>query len=156
MDHRQLSLLAAALLIITFYFGIPLNKQWFKDHILNFTDDIYEEINYMDPEVRKEYRWAASYVMTKSIKETIEKHKIDSPLILTPPDKYYKKYNAELIIPEPVVFYYYSGLRTTMIGAKDVYKANFGIIYEGNTMKLVPLNNREQIQHVIDIYNGKQ
>lgn len=154
MGGRQIILLFAGFIFVIIFFNIPTYKGWLDKRILVFTKEIHEEIGNMDLEARRVYRLQGPYTGVLSIKENAKLLKIDSPLVLFPPNEYCQKMMPGLVLPEPVVCYYFAGLRATTINSNDVYNANCGIVFENGQFILAPLYNKEQIDRVIGIYKA--
>lgn len=154
MNSRKLLLLAAGILVITIYFKLDFYNSWMDERILAFNEEIYDHMDRMSYEERKKIRWGGIYTASTGIREHIKSLKIKDPLILLPPPSYYQRFGQSISIPEPVVFYYYSGIKTTTVDAKDKYKANCCIIFEGKNFVFEKLKDSADVARVLNIYKS--
>lgn len=154
MESKQIVILVATIFAVIIYFNIPVNKAWLDNRILVFTDNIHEELNNRDLEFRRKRRWEAQYMGVTQVKATAEMYNIKEPLLLVPPPEYYQSIYPGFTFPEPVICYYFAGLRTTTMTCEDVYKANCCLIIENGAMRIMPLQSKEEIDRVINIFKS--
>ncbi len=132
MNTRTLVLLIASILLVTIYFNVGQPNKWYNERIKPFSEDISAQLNEMGLEKRKRLRWNNPYIVFSSIKGYLKTAGIKNALILTPPPSYASKFSPAITMPEPVIVYYYTGLRSTTIGCEDIRKANFCIVANPN------------------------
>jgi hypothetical protein len=87
------------------------------------------------------------------VKEVVEKRKMPHAVILFEPNSYYRDslhiYNA-IRAPEPVVFYYYTGLEGVWTNSPDVNKANFIVRYSKTKgVTLDEIHSPQQLQQIL-------
>jgi hypothetical protein len=112
----------------------------------------------MEPEDRLAIRLTHSYIISRSVGEKLRtKHQENSAIVLLPPQGYIKEAQADYPVPEPAVFYYYSGIRSKWINSPGIDSATHAVIYQGGEMQLLPLDDtiRKEIIDVFKRYNLK-
>ena len=81
------------------------------------------------------------------------KKKVTNPVILFEPNSYYRdSLHMDLHVPEPAVFYYYTGLRGVWMNSPDVEKANYFVRVNGGEVKLEAIRSSEQLQTILVHY----
>lgn len=60
-----------------------------------------------------------------------------------PPSAYFRKKNVNYHVPEPAIFYYYTGLKTTWINSSSALEANWLVAVDNGSLKLVPVKDRK-------------
>lgn len=152
MNFRQIIILLITCFVLVIFFNIPVEKAWLENRILVFNKNLIEEKEHMDLEDRRVMRWASSYTAMVTISEYIKKNQSEDVKVLVPPKEYYTKRMPGLILPEPVIAYYFTGLRTTTKDCEDVYEAKGCIIYRGEKFEYQPLANKEEVIKVLEAY----
>ncbi len=110
---KKLLLVFAGMVSIILFFFLPPNQDWFKNKILAYYRDLRTEKANLDLEHRKRYRFGSDYTYSKQIASFFEKkNNKTSALVLLPSTSYFKAYGLEYHVPEPAVFYYFTGLKT--------------------------------------------
>lgn len=153
MSSRKLLLTVISVLFLFFMFRIEAYKIWLETRVLDALTRIPSQLVYMEPEERMAIRLGNSYVVSKNIAEHLRKlGAADTAIILLPPNEYIKKQNVDFPAPEPVVFYYYTGLRGLWTISSDVDKCNYAVVIsEGGNMQLVPVTPH-QLQQILTEY----
>ncbi len=123
---QQALLLLVSCLLIAGFFQLPGNKAWFNDRVVAYWTDFTKQKNNLDPEQRKRERWGNDYLFSKQIAQSFARKKSgEKALVLLPPTDYFKERNIDYNVPEPAVFYYYTGLKTVWINSKDALRAGW-------------------------------
>lgn len=155
MNGRKIILTIFSIFIVLLFFRLAPYKNWFNDRILVFRDEIYNDIYRMDLEERKEYRWGGPYIGIKTIRNYLDTSgALKNAILLLPSKNYIAAMDKGIMIPEPVIVYYYSGIRATTVDCKDVYKANGCILSSQGQVVYQKLNNKEEVKAVIDLYKN--
>jgi hypothetical protein len=106
-----------------------------------------------DIERRKVKRWGSDYTISKQISGFFSKtYNRDSVLVLIPPSAYFKERNINYHVPEPAVFYYYTGLKTTWINSTEARKASWIVAANNGTLKLVPVSDKKVLLDSINAF----
>jgi hypothetical protein len=145
---RPLVLAILSLVIIVLFFSVDLYKSWFKDRVYSPLETISEQLTYMEPHERMMARLHNSYFISYNIADYLRKNKKDSgALILLPPNDYIKENKVDFPVPEPAVFYLYTGLKSVTANNKGVEKANFALIVQpGANLNIIELNDQNRPQ----------
>lgn len=155
MNFKSIILTFVSIVIILIFTNMGFYKAWFQQKIFSFPEDMVKYEEYQTLEQRRRYRLGGPYIGMKAIKEYFVKHNVKDAVVLLPPDDYYKKYDANLVMPEPVICYLYGGLRTTRITCNDVNDANYCVLHNGTEFILQELANKDDLQKVIEHYKAK-
>lgn len=149
---KSVLLTIISIVIISIFLSIDFYHDWFVKRVVKPIDDINEQLTYMEPEERMELRLGMSYIISKGVADYLRKNHADtSAIVLLPPQAYIKHYKANYPVPEPIVFYYYTGLKSKWISSPGVEKSNFAIIYQKNNIQLAPLN-KQQLAEVLKVF----
>jgi len=141
------------LLILFLFFLLPKNNEWFNRRIIGYWNDFLKQKNQLDIEQRKIKRWDGDYTFSKQIADFIAKQdSFQNALILLPPSAYFKDKNIDYHVPEPAVFYYYTGLKTTWINSREVFKANWMVITDNKNVKVIPVNDKKAFMDSIEVF----
>ena len=142
MNYKKLNLFLYPILAIVLFFTIPFNNNWLYKKILN--NNFLVEIEHMDIESRNIIRFGYSYTVYEDISNIIP-HKVNS-VVLLPPNEYIKARQVnDLTMPEPALFYYFTGIRSVGAGDPDVKQANWVMTVDGPGKMAV--NKMEVIQY---------
>ena len=134
MFYKKLNLTLYPILVIVLFFTIPFYNNWLYSKVLN--NNFFTECSQMDLDARNIRRFGYSYTVYKDIQNTLGDKK-DVTLLL-PPDKYVAtKKIPDLVIPEPAVFYYFTGIKSVWANSPDVSLANWVLLVRGPGQMLV-------------------
>ncbi len=110
--------------IITFFL-LPRNKAWLQTRPLTYLNEFFQQKDALAIEHRKRQRWGAAYTVSKQIAGLMARERTkDSLLVVLPPKGYFKDRQIDYPVPEPAVFYYYTGLKTVWPNSAEAMKAN--------------------------------
>jgi hypothetical protein len=152
MNIKQIALTVVSIFYIVIFFKIPTNNEWVHDRVLNFLESIHDDLDKMGIEERRIARWGATYTDARTIRDFLDSIHIKKPLLLIPPKDYVDVYFKGSIIPEPLVFYYFSGLKTAFPTSKNVYSANCAIVVDNGAFGLRELTSKASIDSVLFMY----
>lgn len=135
MKHRQIILFITSLLLITGFFLLPQNKKWLNEKLLAYWNDFRQQKNDLDIEKRKIKRYGTSYTFSKRIAAFFEKNGTkEKVLLLLPSQQYFQRHGIRYEVPEPAVFYYFTGLKTTWANSSKASEANWIIRVENRNL----------------------
>ena len=147
---KQLLLTLVSVLILAAFFLLPQNTNWFNTKILAYWSSFQRQKKNLDPEHRKRQRWETDYTYSKQIADYFKQNKIkDSVLVLLPPTNYFKECGINYHVPEPAVFYYYTGLKTVWPDSKEAIKANWYIRANNGKLVIERVEDKKQLQDSI-------
>ena len=156
MNYRQLILAAIACLIIYLFFHIPIYHKWADNRLVSFSSNFREDLDHLDLTERKLKRLGTSYELSLFIKERMKLMHADSNgILLVPPSEVVNKY-AGTPFPEPLVFYFYTGIRSVSPQNKieDVYRANYALLLKAGSMGIKRITGIDTLQQVLQLYKS--
>lgn len=143
-------LLVAAVFIMLVFFGIEPNKRWFDQRILPYWEDFKEQKLNLDLEERKLARYQTDYLFAKNVTGFFEKRgNADKVLLLLPPSDYFNANGLQIHVPEPAVFYYFTGLKTIWANSPEAIKANWYITAKNGGLAFDSVTNKQALQDTI-------
>ena len=101
---------------------IPIYRTWFNEVILGYWGNFNYQKDKLDLETRKIKRYEDYYVVSKLIADSIPQN-AKGELLLVPASGYFKEKGIEYNVPEPVVFYYFTSIKTVWGKSKEAFKA---------------------------------
>lgn len=148
---KEIYLLFLSLLLIFIVFNFGYYKIWFKDRILQYWESFKIEKENTDLEIRKINRYGNAYVISKTITSFFEQNKIKDPLVLLPPTSYFASFGIDYHVPEPAVFYYYTGLKTIWPNANhnDLLKAKWFVRVDSTQLYIDMIPNQIKLDSIL-------
>lgn len=122
-------------------FNLPAYRDWLSQKVMPAIKAIPEQLSDMEPEARKNIRWGTTYMACTNIKNVvISKHEEKSFLLLLPPPALVQNSQIQsFIVPEPIVFYLYTGLRSKWANSPGADSCNYALTVTGSNMELKSL-----------------
>src|SRR5947209_54266 len=150
MKLLLLTMVSASAIVLLFITG-PY-RTWFRDRPLDYWNSFRKEfVSHASPEAIRRARYGNAYVLSMAIKDTILQQQIQDPVLLLEPNSYYKdSLHMDLHMPEPAVFYYYTGLHSVWMNSPNVQKANCLVRIVKGLVHVSPIRNPEQLRQIID------
>lgn len=128
------------------FFLLPPNRKWFSDRIVTYWNDFTTQKKHLSLEERKTKRWGRSYTLSKDITGFFKRNnQFDKAIVLLPPSGYFKEKKIDYHVPEPAVFYYYTGLKTVWINSNDILQANWMVVADSGQLLFVPVTNKKNL-----------
>ncbi|MDF2190154.1 hypothetical protein [Paraflavitalea sp. CAU 1676] len=152
MKNRRFLLTLISLLLIAAFFALPPNYQW-AGKVLGYLNEIPQQSKQPSLETRRKKRLGTSYTYSRQIAAELENRGIASQvLVLMPATTYFAKRGITYHVPEPAVFYYYTGLKT--IWPNSPHAANAGWMVSVRNGKIVvdSVVSKEQIRDSILVF----
>jgi hypothetical protein len=132
--------------VLYLFFQFPRNNEWFTKRILTYWKDFKHQKNQLSLEQRKIKRWEHSYTFSKRITHFIaQQQDMTKALVLLPPTSYFKEKEVSYSVPEPAVFYYYTGLKTVWVHSPEAIKVNWMVVANNGDLKIVPVTDRKAL-----------
>ena len=148
--HKKIILLAVSILSISGISLLPGNQNWLSDRILPYWKDFKNIENKNDPEYRRQMRYETAYTYSKFIAAVFEKRGDSKKvLVLLPPSAYFKKNGINYNVPEPAVFYYYTGLKTVWVNSEKAGQANWLIRAKQGHLLIDSVKNQKTLSDTI-------
>lgn len=126
-DPRRKYLLASiAVVAVVLFLLLPVNRGWLQNRILVYGRDFFHQAAHRDEEYRKKLRWKKAYRYAKQISAFFDTTgRKGRATVMIPPTAYFQEHGIQFHVPEPAVFYYYTGLRTTWAHHSKSITANW-------------------------------
>jgi hypothetical protein len=160
MLHKRVILFFVSVATILALYQVPIYKTWIIKRII-FPDDngnLFSQVHHLDEEQRKEMRYGHSYIFYKGLVQQFNENGIFNVFLLLPPNEYLRVMKVkEIAIPEPSVFYYYTGINSVNSNSPDVKLANWAlaVIDTGNVM-MTRIKSPEQLDAYLKLYKNYQ
>ena len=129
-------------------------KVWFVEKPMQYwTDFLKEKDDTAGIEGIMTGRFGLNYTICAKVKEYMTKKKIVNPVILFEPNSYYRdSLHIQVRVPEPAVFYYYTGLKGVWTTSAEVNKANYLVRISKKGVNLDQIRTPEQLQQILARY----
>jgi hypothetical protein len=151
MLKRKLLLLFVSLVLVTGFFLIPVNARW-ASTLISYWKDFKKQKNVLDEETRRRDRFGTHYTISKSIADSVRKAGRQDPLVLLPPNNYFKQMGMDYYVPVSPVFYYFTGMRSTWANNADAMKADCYVRIVNGKIVIEWVTDRKALQETIDAF----
>jgi hypothetical protein len=155
-NPKELLLAVISVVLIFMFFSIESYKRWLDDRVLYANKQIKEQLVFMEKDERLAMRMGNSYIVSLNAAKYLKEHKLDkNAVILLPPKEYIRETGQDYGVPEPVVFYLFTGMRAKWANSPGADKCNYAILYQNGEMQLVIINddNRDKILSLFRKYD---
>ena len=150
---KQILLFSISVFSLALFFVLPPNTAWLKERILPYASNIPYQQRHLGLEERKVLRWENAYRYSSSITGFFAARGIrDSVLVLLPPPRYFEARKMDYPVPEPAVFYYYTGLKTTWANSPHAQRANWTVRLDSGKLKMEPVRSATALADTIEVY----
>lgn len=105
-----------------------------------------------DLETRKLKRWGRTYQACGYIKEYTENKKLENPVFLFEPNSYYADKKIKFKAPEPVIFYYFTGLNGVWMTTKQTDSVTHLVRISNDKIMIYPLETPEDKKKAFEYY----
>jgi hypothetical protein len=150
---KQLILMLCGIVVIVFFFLLKPNKEWLNDRVLLYWQDFLVQRKKPDLEYRRVIRFEGYYTYSKQIADSLigQSHKKDM-LLLLPPTNYFKKYGIDYHVPEPSVFYYFTGIKTVWANSSNAADANWYLRVKNGKIIVERVADKKSLQDTITVF----
>ena len=147
-------LLVASIVSLLIFFGLEPNKMWLDQRIMPYWDDYKEQKLNLDLEERKLARYQTDYLFAKNVTGFFEKRgTAGKTLVLLPSSDYFNAHGLQIHVPEPAVFYYFTGLKTIWANSPEANKANWYLTARDGGLVFDSVTNQQALQDTIASFN---
>lgn len=152
MRNKQFVLFLIALIILSLFMLLPSSRQW-AGKVLSYAKDFGWQRHHLDRETRMRKRLGNSYIFTKQIAGQFERKGIkEQVLVLLPPTSYFTQRGVKYHVPEPAVFYYYTGLKTVWANSSQAIQAGWYVRVNEGKIIVDSVTDRQQLQDSINVF----
>ncbi len=155
MKYKRNILFIISIIVVFLLYNEPFYNYWFYNRILVPDDhgDIFYQVQHLDKEERREFRFGDSYIFYRDLLNQFKEHNVQNITLLLPPNEYVHKMNFDaLIIPEPAVFYYFTGVNAVTKSSPDVRSANWALVAANGKVWMNRLRTRPQLDSLLALY----
>lgn len=152
---RQFILFLASAILITGFFLLKPNRTWFRDRLIAYYGEFPRQCQTMKVEERMANRFGNYYSISKQIAAALKEFSKDTSedLVLLPPTAYFEKNGLHYHVPEPVVFYYFTGIRTVWANSPHAKEANWYVYVSKGEMHIRKVTSPERLLPIIAAFN---
>jgi hypothetical protein len=123
---KKMILLLFSIALLTVFFLLPRNRIWLTSQVARYWTEAAVQKNKLNEEHRMRVRFGNYYILSKKIAELLDSTgNKKNVLILVPSTTYFKERGITYHVPEPAVFYYFTGLKTTWPDNHDAETATW-------------------------------
>jgi len=143
-----------AFLMIFLVLNAGYYKVWFTDKPMQYwTDFQKQKDDTSGTESIMKVRYGVGYTICMKLKEYVDKKKLGDPVILFEPNSYYRdSLHIQIRVPEPAVFYYYTGLKGIWTNSGEVNKARYLVRISKKGVNLDEIKSPAQLQQILANY----
>jgi len=131
-------------------------REWFLDKPLYYWNDFCKEVRHPASlgEVRR-IRYGTPYILSMKIQEAAKAGQLHDPVFLFEPNSFYHdSLHVDLNMPEPAIFYYYTGLKAVWMNSPTVQKANYLVVIRKGEVKIEHIRTTLQLQEILTHYRS--
>lgn len=140
-------------MVLAVFFLLPRNQLWMAERIVPYWGELPMQKNDLSEQHRRTSRYGASYTLSKLIADSAAALHLPQPaLVLVPPTAYFKKHGIDYHVPEPTVFYYFTGLHTVWPDSKLASSANSIAFIDGRQIRLRQVRDSTSLRDSISTY----
>jgi hypothetical protein len=150
MFKKHLILFIAGLLLLTGFFLLPQNRQWADERIISYYRQFQLQKKHLGLETRMKRRFDNAYIFSKNIADELKTKGADhQALVLLPTTGYFTGKNINYPVPEPSVFYYYTGINTTKPHYNNAMNANWYVRADKGKIIVDSIIDKKSLQDTI-------
>lgn len=124
-----------------------------SERVLPYWNDFQKQKSRPGLEDRKVQRYKTAYTYSKSIARFFKRKGIlNKVLVVLPPASYFKNRGLTYPVPEPAVFYYFTGLKTVSARSGDAVKANWMIRAENGQLIMDSVTSKDMLIDSIRVF----
>ncbi|HVV07014.1 MAG TPA: hypothetical protein VHC96_22450 [Puia sp.] len=154
MKRLLLTIISTSILLLLLAF--TNYRDWFLDKPLDYWYGFCTEVRHRASleEVRR-IRYGLPYTLSMKIQEAAKAGHLQDPVFLFEPNSFYHdSLHIDLRMPEPAVFYYFTGLQSVWMNSPTVQKANYLVIIRKGKVKIERIGTPRQLQEILTHYRS--
>ena len=154
MKRLLLTIISTSILLLLMAFGNY--RDWFLDKPLDYWHGFCTEVRHpASLEEARRTRYGTPYTLSMKIQEAAKAVQLHDPVFLFEPNSFYHdSLHIDLHMPEPAVFYYFTGLQSVWMNSPTVQKANYLVMIRKGTVKIVYIRTPGQLQEILTRYKS--
>jgi len=154
MKRLLLTIISTSILLLLLAFGHY--RDWFLDKPLDYWYGFCAEVRHPgSPEEVRRVRYGLPYTLSMKIQEAAKAGQLHDPVFLFEPNSFYHdSLHIDLRMPEPALFYYYTGLQGVWMNSPTVQKANYLVVIRKGEVKIEHIQTPRQLQEILTRYRS--
>lgn len=148
MRKRQLLLTLTALVLLAGFFLLPGNKVW-GEKVISYWKEFQQQRKQTGEEARLVKRFGNDYTFSVSIADKMKKNGQQQALVLIPPTNYFTRAGLKYHVPEPAVFYYFTGIKTVWANSNEAINADWYVHVNDGKILLSKGNDKPSLRDTI-------
>ena len=154
MTMKSFLLTVISFFLILLVLNAGYYRDWFHSKPLQYWSDFQKEKDDTADAVGiMRDRYGIIYTISMKVKQVVAQKKVAHPVILLEPNSYYRdSLHMPLHVPEPAVFYYYTGLEAVWTNSPNVNQANFLLRISRKGANLDAIRSPQQLQQILATY----
>jgi hypothetical protein len=154
MKRLLLTIISTSILLLLLAF--TNYREWFLDKPLDYWYAFQSEVRHPAGwEAMRRMRYGVPYTLSVELKEAAKAGQLHDPVFLFEPNSFYQdSLHTDLRMPEPAVFYYYTGLQCVWMNSPTVRKANYFVMIRKGEVKIEPIRTTRQLQEILTRYKS--
>ena len=154
MKRLLLTIISTSILLLLLAFG--KYRDWFLDKPLDYWYGFCAEVRRpASPEEVRRIRYGLPYTLSMKIQEAAKAGQLHDPVFLFEPNSFYRdSLHMDLRMPEPAVFYYYTGLQSVSMNSPTVQKANCLVRIRKGEVRIEHIGTPRQLQQILTRYKS--
>lgn len=152
---KSIILTIISIFSLLLFFSVDFYKFWYEHRVSFYWDEFLTQKDELDVDVRMRNRFGGPYIIGEMVKEQAKKEGIKDPVVLFEPNTYYKQNNIPFSAPEPIAFYFLSGLRATWINSPDsqLRKVTHIIYVDGRNANIDHVDSFGEVKKFLSAYS---
>ena len=127
---------------------MPENRIW-AGKLITYWKEFGKQRKATDEETRMIKRFGNEYTFSVLIADKMKKSGRRQTLLLMPPTSYFMKAGVNYHVPEPAVFYYFTGIKTVWANSPEALGAEWYVRVDQGKIVLSSASNKMIIQDTI-------
>lgn len=128
------------------------NKDWFQRIPISQWKDLPFQLQKMGPRERRFDQYGPSFQHSMLIQNLFVQKNISDPYVLMPPKEYFSKRGISFEIPEPIIFYYYTGIKNTGPKSEKRKKANWYLALDSTRLTIDSIESEQKLNEVLKAF----
>ncbi|MFT4061433.1 MAG: hypothetical protein QM642_03640 [Edaphocola sp.] len=145
-------IIALVLAVFLFFVVKHFNEDFLSGRIVQYWEDYKTQREDLEPETRLTMRHGASYVYSKNIAEVVKKAGAGpKDIALVPTTEFFASKGIDYPVPEPSVFYYFTGMRTYRPGNTMKELPKWYVYFEGQRVFIEKIDSKAKLDSILTV-----
>jgi hypothetical protein len=152
--RKKIATVVVGVVVLALFFSLPWSRKWLAVNILCPDCSIFVQARGLEVEQRMSVRFGTSYNAFMAMRKSLLSINAKDPTILIPPRDYVRAMavKGDPEMPEPAVFYYFTGIRSVSLRSPGLYQANWVLVAENHQLFLRKIRSKPHLDSLITIF----